>query len=468
MAVNPSIFREYDIRGLAERDFNNEDLQTIAQGLAIWLHAKGVKTVLIAHDCRLSSPRILEGLKAVLVACGFDLTIIGHASTPCFYHACFTLHPDAGVMITASHNPAPDNGMKLMLGKDALFGSQIQEVWQMVAQYEKDGKSPLAGVAPGSVTEIDHTTAYVSDLLSRVELGPRHLNIVVDCGSGSVGPFAKLVLDALKDKVTYTGLNFTPDGTFPVHEADPVKPKNLVDMQRLVLSEGADIGIGFDGDGDRIGVVNDKAEILWGDQLMIIFWREIMAKHPGSLGLVEVKCSQVLYDEIARLGGRPDFCRTGHSLIKARMKEEKALFAGEMSGHIFFADEFYGFDDALYATLRLLRILSNEDRKLSEMMADLPRMSITPEVRFHSPDDEKFGLVEKLSAELAKKYPVITIDGVRVIFPEGWGLFRASNTQPAIVARCEASTPEKLQEYTNELNELYLRLQPGGEPIKWE
>ncbi|MCL2549267.1 MAG: phosphomannomutase/phosphoglucomutase, partial [Symbiobacteriaceae bacterium] len=409
-----------------------------------------------------------EVLRRILIACGFDLVIIGHSSTPCFYHACFTLNSDAGVMITASHNPAPDNGLKLMLGRDALFGAQIQEVYQEVAAYEAQGEPPLPAVTPGMVTMVEHTSAYIADLLGRITLGPRHLKVVIDCGNGSVGPFAELVLDSLKDKISYTALNFTPDGTFPVHEADPVKPKNLVDIQRLVLEQGADIGIGFDGDGDRIGVVNDKAEILWGDQLMILFWREIMAKHPNSLGLVEVKCSQVLYDEIARLGGRPDYCRTGHSLIKARMKEENALFAGEMSGHLFFADEYYGFDDALYAALRLLRILSFEERSLSEMMADLPKMSITPEVRFASPDNVKFELVAKLSAELAKKHPVITIDGVRVLFPEGWGLFRASNTQPAIVARCEASTAEKLKEYTQELNELYLRLQPGSEPIKWE
>ena len=354
-----------------------------------------------------------------------------------------------------------------MLGKETLFGSQIQEVYGEVKKFEEQGSPPPQGIVPGSISEVDHSGAYIADILGRISLGARPLKIVVDCGNGSVGPFAARALDALKGKVEYTALNFEPDGTFPVHEADPVKPKNLVEMQKLVIAQGADFGIGFDGDGDRLGVVNDKAEILWGDQLMVLFWREIMAKHPGSLGLVEVKCSQVLYDEIARLGGKPDFCRTGHSLIKARMKEEKALFAGEMSGHLFFADEYYGYDDALYATLRLLRLMTGESRHLSEMLSDLPVMANTPEVRFSSPDNEKFGLVAKLSQELAKKYPVVTVDGVRVLFPEGWGLFRASNTQPAIVARCEATTEEKLKGYTDELNELYLRLCPSGEAIKW-
>ncbi|MCL2497517.1 MAG: phosphomannomutase/phosphoglucomutase [Symbiobacteriaceae bacterium] len=464
MPINPAIFREYDIRGNAAADMGDASLPAIAGGIARWFQQKGANSVVLAYDCRLSSPRIHEGLRQVFQAYGFDVVSIGHSSTPCFYNACFNLDVAAGVMITASHNPAPDNGLKLMLGKDTLFGSQIQEIGKEAAQIFAEG-APLPS-GQGSYREIDHLPFYIQDLVQRIQLGERPLKVIIDCGNGSSGPSVQGVLDCYPGHITYTPLNFTPDGTFPVHEADPVKPKNMVDLQRLVISEKADLGVGFDGDGDRLGIIDDQAQILWGDQLMILFWRDIITRHPGAIGLVEVKCSQLLFDEIARLGGKPEFCRTGHSLIKARMKEVNALFAGEMSGHLFFADEYYVYDDALYSFLRLLRLLSHTDQPLSVLLGDLPHTYNTPEVRIPCPDAQKFQLVQQLSEALQKEYPVVTVDGVRVIFPEGWGLFRASNTQAAIVARCEATSSAKLEEYTAYLNRLYLSF-TGGEPIHW-
>jgi len=317
---------------------------------------------------------------------------------------------------------------------------------------------------PGSVSLSDSSKAYLECLIDRIRLGPRRLTVAVDCGNGTASLFAPALLEAWGCRVI--PLYCESDGTFPNHFPDPVVPDNLKDLSSTVLREGADLGVAYDGDADRIGVVDEKGRILWGDTLMILFWREILAKMPGSLAIVEVKCSQAVADEVERLGGKPIFFRTGHSLIKAKMKQEGCPFAGEMSGHMFFADEYFGYDDALYATGRLLRILSNSSKSLSEMTADIPEYYSTPEIRVQCPDEEKASVVEAVKNSLASEHPVIDVDGVRVLFCDGWGLVRASNTEPVLVVRCEAKTPEGLERIKAVISQLLSEFDSVG-PVCW-
>ena len=306
--------------------------------------------------------------------------------------------------------------------------------------------------------------AYRKMLKQKVTLGPRRLRVVLDCGNGTASLVAPQVLEDLG--VDLIRLYCDSDPSFPHHHPDPVQPENLRDLIVTVRREHADVGIGLDGDGDRIGVVDDRGEIIWGDTLMILFWREILPKHPGEVGIVEVKCSQALYEEIARLGGKPMFYKTGHSLIKAKMKELSAVFTGEMSGHMFFADEYYGYDDAVYAAARLLRVLSNTDRRLSGLLADVPRYHITPEVRVDCPDEVKFDIVRQVTRDFTRAYEVVDVDGARVLFGDGWGLVRASNTQPALVLRAEAKTEQALERIKRAL-EAELKKFPEVGSIRW-
>jgi len=474
--INPQIFREYDIRGNAERDFAEPDLRRLTQAIVTYFESHGRREMLVAHDCRLSSPRIVATILDVARERGMRVVNIGMVTTPAFYYAAKHLGIDAGLIVTASHNPPPDNGMKVLLGPSTIHGAEIKQIERIAARLQPPAAShqpPTAGSnhlqatsdKPQATIHYDILTPYVAMLAEKIQLGPRRLKVVVDCGNGTAGPVTERFLEALD--IDYIPLYFTPDGTFPNHEADPTKLKNLVDLRARVLAEKADLGIGFDGDGDRIGVVDDLGNVIWGDMLMALFWREILPKHPGTTCLVEVKCSQGLVDEIVRLRGRPEFTKTGHSLIKARMRELGAVFTGEMSGHIFFADEYYGFDDALYAAGRLLRLLSHSPNKLSALIATLPTYYSTPETRIPCPDELKFGVVDELTRILARQYPTITVDGVRVQFAEGWGLFRASNTGPVIVTRCEGKTPALRQEYMHILDEALAQVLPSA-TIPWE
>ena len=476
MPINPQIFREYDIRGNAERDFAEPDLRRLTQAIVTYFESHGRREMLVAHDCRLSSPRIVATILDVARERGMRVVNIGMVTTPAFYYAAKHLGIDAGLIVTASHNPPPDNGMKVLLGPSTIHGAEIKQIERIAARLQPPAAShqpPTAGSnhlqatsdKPQATIHYDILTPYVAMLAEKIQLGPRRLKVVVDCGNGTAGPVTERFLEALD--IDYIPLYFTPDGTFPNHEADPTKLKNLVDLRARVLAEKADLGIGFDGDGDRIGVVDDLGNVIWGDMLMALFWREILPKHPGTTCLVEVKCSQGLVDEIVRLRGRPEFTKTGHSLIKARMRELGAVFTGEMSGHIFFADEYYGFDDALYAAGRLLRLLSHSPNKLSALIATLPTYYSTPETRIPCPDELKFGVVDELTRILARQYPTITVDGVRVQFAEGWGLFRASNTGPVIVTRCEGKTPALRQEYMHILDEALAQVLPSA-TIPWE
>ncbi|HKX18164.1 MAG TPA: phosphomannomutase/phosphoglucomutase [bacterium] len=455
------IFREYDIRGVVGRDLDAEAAETIARAFGTYLGRAGVRRAVIGHDNRVSSADLYGASIRGLTGVGCDVIGIGLAVTPMLYFALYHFEVPGGVMVTASHNPPEFNGFKLCLGPGTLYGAQIQEVRAL----SERGAPPVPSAAvPGRTETRAVFSAYRQALADRIKLGPRRLRVVLDCGSGTAGAFAPEVFRAWGCEVLPLYCELDP--SFPHHHPDPVAPENLTDLIQAVREHRADVGIGLDGDGDRIGVVDDRGAILWGDLLMALFWREVLAAHPGAVALVEVKCSQALIDEIRRLGGRPEFTRTGHSLIKARMREVGAVFAGEMSGHMFFADEYYGFDDALYAAGRLLRILSRADRPLSSLAAEIPHYDATPEIRVACPDDRKFEVVAALTREFRSKYQVIDVDGARIVFPDGWALVRASNTQPVLVVRAEGTTPEALARAKGVLAEA-LHRRPEVAPVSW-
>ena len=445
MLLSPEIFREYDLRGVVDKDITPAGVEQLGMAFGTYLQDFGLTHCLVGWDSRASSPDYRDALTKGLVSTGIDVIDIGQVTTPIFYFARIHYKIEGGVMITASHNPAEYNGFKLARGQATIYGDEIQKVRQMVeaGQFRRGN---------GHISHTDPVPAYLQMLGEKIQLGSRPLKVVVDCGNGTPGLFAHDVMTTFGIPEA-TCLYCTPDPTFPNHHPDPVVAKNLVDLIAAVKEQHADLGIAFDGDGDRIGVVDEQGQILWGDRLMILYWREILAKSPGSPAIIEVKCSQTLFDEVKRLGGKPEFFKTGHSLIKARMRELNAVFTGEMSGHMFFADEYFGYDDAFYAAGRLLRILSHTDQPLSALLADVPTPPSTPEVRIECPDDQKTTVVQALLThyQADPQVSVITVDGLRVVFPHGWGLIRASNTQPALVARAEADTNEHLHEITADL-----------------
>ena len=435
--VNPDIFREYDIRGVVGEDLTPAVVEDLGRACGTYFQERGVDRVLVGRDNRLSSEGFREALCRGLTYTGCRVLDIGLVVTPIFYFAGLHYGIRGGVMITASHNPPEFNGFKVALGPGTLYGDQIQALRRLM----EEGKFCRG---QGSLEQADPVPAYLETVCQRVTLGPRRLKVVVDCANGTAGLFAPRLIESLGCEVD--PIYCESDGRFPHHFPDPVKPANLRYLIERVREVGADLGLSFDGDADRIGAVDEQGNIIWGDQLMILYWREILPRYPGATAIIEVKCSQALVEEVERLGGKPFFYRTGHSLIKAKMKEIGAVFTGEMSGHMFFADEYYGFDDALYAAARLLRILSHTPAPLSRLLADVPRYYSTPEVRVDCPDREKFRVVEEVTRYFKERYPVVDVDGARVLFPRGWGLVRASNTQPVLVVRCEAQTPEALEE----------------------
>jgi phosphomannomutase/phosphoglucomutase len=432
-----SIFRQYDIRGRVGADFDVEGAGRITAAFARYAGKKGCRRILVGRDNRSSSLPIRNQVAQVLENMGWEVVDIGEVITPMFYFASRHMDIDAGIMITASHNPKEDNGFKLLLGEATIYGDEIQVIADMAMEAAQDDSS---NESSGSVQYIDISAAYLEAIQTRVKLGDRNLKIVVDCGNGTAGFIAPNLFRKLGCDVVE--LYCDSDPSFPNHHPDPVKVDNCQDLIKVVQAEKADLGIGFDGDGDRLGVVSAQGNIIWGDMLMILFWREILPRNPEADCIVEVKCSQALIEEIERLGGRPIIYKTGHSLIKAKMKELGAIFTGEMSGHMFFADEYYGFDDALYAAARLLRILSNTNAGLDDLLSDIPQYYATPEIRVKSSDEEKFAVVEKARQHFRKRYELIDVDGARILFPDGWGLIRASNTGPEIIVRCEGKTPD--------------------------
>ncbi|MBL8122648.1 MAG: phosphomannomutase/phosphoglucomutase [Blastocatellia bacterium] len=433
--MNTNIFREYDIRGIVGEQLTDETVGILSRAIGTFFVKNGATRIAIGYDARESSPRFCEIISHGLNASGCDVVLIGMVPTPVLYHTAFTKDVDGGVMITGSHNPPHHNGFKICLGNTTLFGSQIQEIKEIAL-------SGVFEIGSGSVGSIDVLDDYVADIVSKISFGRRKLKAVVDAGNGMGSVTAVPIYNRLG--VELVELFTEPDSTFPNHHPDPTVTENLQDTIRAVHEHKADVGIAFDGDGDRIGIIDETGRIIWGDELMILLSRTVLAERPGSTIIAEVKCSQNLFNDIEKHGGTAIMERAGHSIIKSRMKETGAVLAGEMSGHIFFADRFYGFDDAAYAGARLLEILSKTDKKLSELFDGIPETYSTPELRVDCPDETKFEVVAKVAQHFSQTNKVITIDGARIIFDHGWGLVRASNTQAILVLRFEAVSQEHL------------------------
>ena len=433
--MDPHIFREYDIRGIVGEQLTPEVVKTLANALGAYYIRHGARRIAVGHDARESSPVFAKILTEGLNARGCDVVAIGMVPTPVLYYTLFTQDVDGGVMITGSHNPNHHNGFKISLGTDSLFGDQIREIGEIA---RSEPPALAGGEADGVKRSLDVLGHYITDITSRISLGPRKLKVVVDSGNGVAGITAIPIYRQLGVEVIE--LYTEPDATFPNHHADPTVEENLHDLIAAVRDQKADIGIAFDGDGDRIGIVDETGRIIWGDELMIPISRSVLAENPGATIIAEVKCSQTLFDDIAAHGGNPLMWKAGHSIIKAKMKETGAELAGEMSGHIFFADRFYGFDDATYAGARVLEILSKTDKPLSELLSDIPPSFSTPELRVDCPDETKFEVVRKVADHFSMTNKVITIDGARISFEHGWGLVRPSNTQAILVLRFEADS----------------------------
>ena len=442
--MNENIFREYDIRGIVGEQLTDETVSLLGHALGTFFANNEARRVALGFDARESSPGFRDLLTRGLNGCGIDVIQIGMVPTPVLYHTVFTKPVDGGVMITGSHNPPDHNGFKICLGKQTLFGSQIQEIKQ-IALYGAFTEGT------GSIEQMNVLDDYVGDVTSGIRMGPRMIKAVIDAGNGMGGVTGVPVFEKLG--VELVKLYTEPDSRFPNHHPDPTVEVNLVDTIEAVTAYNADIGIAFDGDGDRIGVIDETGRIIWGDELMVLLSRSILKENPNSTIIAEVKCSQRLFDDIESHGGKPVMWEPGHSLIKAKMKETHAALAGEMSGHIFFADRFYGFDDATYAGARVLEILSSTDKKLSELLADLPPTFSTPELRVPCSDETKFDVVKQIADEFSASNKVITIDGARIIFDHGWGLVRASNTQAILVLRFEADSQEQLEKIRNVVEE---------------
>ncbi len=436
-AMDPTILREYDIRGVVGDTLNAADVRAVGRAMGTTVARGGGGRVAVGYDGRLSSPALEAEMVAGLRASGMNVTRVGRGPTPMLYYAATVLNQDAGIMITGSHNPPDYNGIKMMWQGKAFYGDQIQALGHLAAAGDfVDGN--------GSVGEHPIQDAYVARLL-KDHLGGRELAVAWDPGNGASGDVVRDLCPKLPGR--HVLINADIDGTFPNHHPDPTVESNLVQLKEAVAAEGCDLGVAFDGDGDRIGVIDATGHVLWGDQLLVILAREVLAEVPGAPIIADVKASQVLFDEIARMGGQPLMWRTGHSLIKSKMAEIGAPLGGEMSGHIFFSHRWYGFDDAIYAALRLISILSRSEQDLASMREAMPQTVNTPELRFPCADARKFDAVVEVKERLAgvSGIEVNDIDGVRVKNADGWWLLRASNTQPVLVARCEAATADGLE-----------------------
>ncbi len=440
--ISPEIFREYDIRGVVDPQLDPATCGLIGKGLGTTMKRAGAKNVAVGRDVRLSSDRIRDNLVEGLTSTGLDVLDVGVVPTPGLYYALYTQGVGGGIMITGSHNPAEYNGFKSSIGTASIYGEQIQAVRKLIEAGDFETGS-------GSVTE----KLIVPEYLGRIteEVAPdKGLTVVVDAGNGVGGPHIPNVLETLG--CTVHKLYCEPDGNFPNHHPDPTVEKNLQDLIAKVKETGADLGIAFDGDADRIGCVDEQGNIIWGDRLLALYARQVLRDGPSPI-IFEVKCSKGLIEDIEAHGGEPVMWRTGHSLIKQKMKETGAQLAGEMSGHMFFKHRYFGFDDALYAAARLVEIVANEDSPLSEIMATIPQYPSTPEIRVECPEEHKFAVVDEVREHFRAGHPVVDVDGARIDFGDGWGLVRASNTTPLLVLRFEADTPERLEEIRREVED---------------
>jgi len=435
--VNTAIFRAYDVRGVADEDLTDDVARDLGRAFGSEILMDGGRRVSLGRDCRTHGDRLRAAFLEGLLSTGVDVLDVGVVASPLLYFSVFHHDLDGGVQITGSHNPPDYNGFKMMSGKRSLHGERIQALRRRIEERRFAEGS-------GTLSEDPIHPTYVDYVASALSLGDRPLKVVVDGGNGTGGPPAVALLERLGVEVVPMFIEM--DGTFPNHHPDPTVEENLALLRARVVSEGADLGVAYDGDADRIGVVDERGEILWGDRLMIVLSRALLAVEPGAAIVSEVKCSRTLFDDIAAQGGRPIMSRVGHSIIKERMREEDALLGGEMSGHIFYRHRWFGFDDAVYTTGRLLEILSSQPAPLSALLSGVPSTHVTPEIRLDCPDDVKFRVVDEAIAHFRRDHRVVDIDGARVDFPGGWGLIRASNTQPVIVLRAEADTADGLHE----------------------
>jgi phosphomannomutase/phosphoglucomutase len=446
--MNPEIYREYDIRGVIGEDIAEDEFITMGRGFGSYFRGFEKKRILLARDCRLTSPGISEKVTEGLMSTGCDVLDGGVCPTPTFYFGVRHLEADGGLMITASHNPPQYNGFKICRGYETIYGEEIQSVRRIIEDAEF-----LTG--KGTYVKVEIIEPYIERIVTDITVMPG-IRLAFDAGNGTGGPIGVRILKSL-------GCDLHPlycemDGTFPNHAPDPTVPDNLKDLIEEVTTHSLLLGIGVDGDADRIGAVDGSGNIVFGDMLLLLFARDVLADHPGASIISEVKSSDRLYKDIEAHGGNAIMWKTGHSLIKSKMKETNALLAGEMSGHMFFADRYYGYDDAIYASCRLLEILSKTGKSLSDLLSDVPQSYTTPEIRVECPDAEKFGLVERIRKEFSAQYSIIDVDGVRIVFEDGWGLVRASNTQPALVLRFEARSKNRLAEIRSLVEEALERL----------
>jgi phosphomannomutase / phosphoglucomutase len=453
MTVAPQIFREYDIRGLVGTELDADTARDVGIAFAVYLDEVGAHgPIAVGRDNRPSGDALHDALVSALTSSGVDVVDIGVVPTPTLYWALERLGVAGGVQITASHNPAPYNGFKLCVGTAALYGDDIQKLLVIIERGKR-----LTG--HGTVRNESVLDRYLDDIVQRIGPLPRSLSVALDCANGVGSLVGPKLMERLGVRVTQC-LLCTSDGRFPKRQPDPSQAKNLVDLQQAVRATSAQVGIAVDGDADRIGVIDEHGEIVWGDRVLAIYARDVLAKpeNAGKPIIFDVKCSEALPEAITAAGGKPFMWRTGHSLIEAKMHELNAPLAGELSGHMYIADGYYGYDDALYSAARLLLIMAKSGKTITQLLAGVPVYPSTPEIRVDCPDDKKFDIVERAIAYFRKEHPVIDVDGARVSFDGGWGLIRASNTQPALVLRFEAHTPERLQAIQNEM-EGWLRQQ---------
>jgi phosphomannomutase/phosphoglucomutase len=444
MKINRTIFREYDIRGIYEIDLKGELPYFIGKAFGSYVKRKNINEVCVGGDNRLTTPEIKEKLVKGLIESGINVIDIGIVPTPLLYFSVHFYKFGSGIMVTASHNPPEFNGFKMVLKEGSLYGKEIQKIADMIEKedFEK-------GVGKFERKEV--IDDYIKFMEERFKFNKK-FKVGIDTGNGTAGPLIEKLFRKLG--IEFVGLYLESDGNFPNHLPDPVIPENLKDLIDIVKKYNLDCGFGFDGDGDRLGVVDEKGNILWGDQLLIVYSREVLKEKKGEKIIFDVKCSRALEEEIEKMGGIPLMWKTGHSLIENKLHEEKAPIAGELSGHLYFADEYFGYDDAIYSSLRLLRIMDKEGKKLSEFFTDVKKYYSTPEIRIEVKDDNKFEIVEKVKNYFSKKYKINDIDGVKVYYPNGWALLRASNTQPALVVRIEGETEEELEKIKEEFMEV--------------
>lgn len=440
MKVNRRIFREYDIRGIFDEDLKGDFSYFLGKGFGTYIKRKGFKNVCVGGDNRLTTPFLKEKLINGLLETGISVIDVNIVPTPLLYFSVHFYNYDSGIMVTASHNPPEFNGFKMVVGKSSLYGKEIQKIADIMEKEDfEEGK--------GKFEEKEVIDDYIKFMSGKFKFNKKFI-VGVDTGNGTTGPLIEKLFKTLG--IEYFGLYLESDGNFPNHLPDPVVPENLKDLIEIVKKYNLDCGFGFDGDGDRLGVIDDKGNILWGDQLMIVYSREILKKYKGAKIIFDVKCSKALEEEIERMGGVPIMWKTGHSLIENKLHEEKAPIAGELSGHLYFADEYFGYDDAIYSSLRLLRIMEKENKKLSEFFENVKKYYSTPEIRIEVGDDRKFDIVERVKNFYNGRYRINDIDGVKVYYPNGWALLRPSNTQPVLVVRIEGETEEDLEKIKNE------------------